>query len=91
MDVWRVIGAVIVGLGGVLLVMVAMAQARDSAIRFRRRGDEPPPARVLRTALLGLAILGVTLVLVLTVLPQLAVWTLSALIWLILGVLFLID
>lgn len=92
MELWRVIGAVIIGIGGLLLVLVAMAQARDgAALRYRRGGRGPTGPAVLRTAMLGLAVLGVTEVGVLTVLPQFIVWTMSALIWLILGVLILAD
>jgi hypothetical protein len=91
-EVWRVIAAVFVGIGGLLLVMVAIAQARDSAaLRIRRNTGELAGSRVLRTTLLGFALLGVTLVLVLTVLPQFVVWTATALIWLILGVVFIAD
>ena len=85
------IGGVIVGVGGVLLVLVAMAQARDTAVRTKYNVREPTGQRVLRTALLGVALLGVTMALVLTVLPSLIVWTLSALMWLILGMLILAD
>ena len=46
---------------------------------------------MLRTSLLGLALVAVTVIGVLTVLPQLLVWTLSALIWLIVGVVILAD
>jgi hypothetical protein len=86
------IGAVIVGVGGVLLVMVAVAQARDNAaLRERRGGHGPAGPVVLRTTLLGMAVLAVLVIGVLTVLPQFVVWTVSALMWLVLGVVMLAD
>jgi len=84
-----VLGAVAVGSGGLMLVLVAMAQARDSAVRTRRSGRESKVARVARAAVIGLVAVALTLVLVLTVLPQLVVWALAATAWLILLALFL--
>ena len=86
------VGACIIGVGGLVLVMVAVAQARDgAALRARRGGRGPTGAAVLRTSLLGLALVAVTLIGVLTVIPQFAVWTLSALIWLVVAVLVIAD
>jgi hypothetical protein len=92
-ELWRVLGAVIVGVGAVILTMVAIAQTRDSAALRARRGGRGPigPAAVLRTTLLGLVLVAVTVVCVLTWVPQFVVWTLSALIWLIVGVLIFAD
>ena len=91
-ELWRLLGAGIVGIGGLLLVMVAVAQARDSAaLRHRRGGHGPPGPIVLRTTLFGLAVLALLVIGVLTVLPQFVVWTVSALMWLILGVVMLAD
>jgi hypothetical protein len=91
-EFWRVIGAVIVGIGGLLLVLVAVAQARDSAALRHRRGRHGPPGPiVLRTSLLGMAVLVLIVIGVLTVLPQFVVWTVSALMWLVLGVVMLAD
>ena len=83
------LGAVAVGGGGLMLVLVAMAQARDSAVRTRRSGRESKVTRVARAAVIGFVAVALTLVLVLTVLPQLVVWALAATAWLILLALFL--
>ena len=91
MELWRVAGAVIVGLGGMVLALVAIAQARDASALRERRGRGPTGPAVLRTSLLGLALVALAVVGVLTVLPQLVVWTLSALIWLVVGVLVIAD
>lgn len=92
MEFWRVIGAVVIGIGGLILVLVAVAQARDSAaLRERRGGRGPAGPVVLRTALLGAAVVALVVVGVLTVLPQVVVWTVSALMWLVLGVVILAD
>ena len=85
------VGAGIIGVGGLVLMMVAVAQARDGAALRTRRGRGPAGPVVLRTLLLGLAVIAVTIIGVLTVLPQLLVWTLSALIWLVAGVIILAD
>lgn len=91
MELWRVIGAVAVGTGGLLMVLVAMAQARDSAVRARRTRHEGRAARVTRAAIFGLVAVGVAVLLVITVLPEVAVWALAAAVWLILMALFLIG
>jgi len=91
MELWRVAGAAAVRAGGPLLVLVAMAQARDSAVRARRTRHEGRTARVARAAGTGVAVLAVVVVLVLTVLPQLVVWGLAAAVWLILLALFLVG
>lgn len=92
METWRIIGAAIVGVGGLLLVLVAMAQTRDSAVRGRsgiRR--EVSSWRVARTGLIGLVVLAVLVLLTFTVLPQAVVWTVATVTWLVLGVLILVD
>ena len=91
MEVWRAIGAVVVGIGGLLLVLVAMAQVRDNAVSRRRTGLESTAARVARTAAIGLLAVALIVVLVLTVLPPLVVWAVAATAWLILLALFLVD
>jgi hypothetical protein len=91
MEVWRVLGAAAVGGGGLLLVLVAMAQTRDSTVRARRTGRESTAARVARTAGIGLVAVALAVVLVLTVLPPLVVWAVAATAWLILLALFLVD
>ena len=85
-------GAAIVGVGGLVLVMAAVAQARDgAALRTRRGGRGPAGPAVLRASLLGLSLVAVVIIGVLTVFPQFVVWTLSALIWLVVAVLILAD
>jgi hypothetical protein len=91
MELWRVIGAAAVGLGGLMLVLVAMAQARDSAVRARRTRHEGRTARIARAAAIGLGLLAVILALTLTVLPQFVVWALAAAVWLILLALFIVG
>jgi hypothetical protein len=89
MDTWRVLGSVLLGLGGLLAVLVAMAQARDSAIGLRR-GDGPSVGvRVAAAAGIGLGVLAVVLLLSLTILPLFVVWGLGIAVWLILAALFL--
>jgi hypothetical protein len=88
METWRVLGAIALGAGGLLLVLVAMAQARDSAVR-PRSSDDGAAGRVARAALIGLSLLAVTVVLALTVLPQFVIWGVAAAAWLILLTLFL--
>jgi len=83
-----VLGAVAVGSGGLMLVLVAIAQARDSAVRTRRTGRESKVARVARAAVIGLVAVALAVLLVLTVLPQLVIWALAATAWLILLALF---
>jgi hypothetical protein len=91
-ELWQVAGAGIIGVGGIVLVMVAVAQTRDNvALRARRGGRGPSGPAVLRTSLLGLALVAVTVVGVLTVIPQFVVWTLSALIWLVVAIVFIAD
>jgi hypothetical protein len=89
MELWRMLGGAAVGSAGLLLVLVAMAQARDSAVATRRRSLEGTGARVARAGGVGLAVLLVLMLLVLTVLPQQVVWGLGAALWLILLALFL--
>ncbi|HEY3262931.1 MAG TPA: hypothetical protein VGJ95_22115 [Pseudonocardiaceae bacterium] len=89
MELWRVLGATALGIGGLLLVLVAMAQARDSALPSGRRDRHDTSVRVARTAMIGVSVVTMTVLLVLTVLPQFAVWALTAAVWLILITLFL--
>jgi hypothetical protein len=88
MQTWRILGTIALGTGGLLMVLVAMAQARDSAVR-RRREDDGTGGRVARAGLIGLALVAIAVVLRLTVLPQFVVWGVTAATWLILLVLFL--
>jgi hypothetical protein len=89
MELWRVLGAVAVGSGGLLLVLVGMAQARDSAVHTRRAAYEGKGVRVARAAAIGLVIVTLTVLLVLTVLPQVVVWGIAVAAWLIMLALFL--
>jgi|GEM_PF-5285410 len=89
MELWRALGAAAVGSAGLLLVLVAIAQARDSAIPGSRTGRDGRRAKIAQTSGIGLAILIVVLALVITVLPPLVVWGLAAAFWLILLALFL--
>jgi hypothetical protein len=91
MQVWRVLGAVVLGSGGLLAVLVAMAQARDSAIGIRAGRQPKTGGRVAAAAGTGLAVLAVALLLTLTVLPQSVVWALAVAVWLILLALFLVG
>jgi len=91
MDTWRIFGAAVVGIGGLLMVMVAMAQARDSGVRGRMTAREGRHTRVAQAAGIGLALLAVLLLLTLTVLPQYVVWAVAAAVWLILLALFLVG
>lgn len=91
METWRIFGTVAVGTGGLLMVLVAMAQARDTTVRGRMTRYEGTHLRVTRAALIGLAVLAVLVVLTLTVLPQAVVWAITATLWLILLALFLVG
>jgi hypothetical protein len=98
METWRVLGAMAIGVGGLLMVLVAMAQARDSAVRprgrpsYRPRGrDDGVGARVARAAGIGMLLLVIMVVLTLTVLPQVVVWGVAAATWLMLLTLFLVG
>lgn len=88
-ELWRSLGAVAVGSGGLLLVLIAMAQARDSAVHTRRDAYEGKRARVARTGLIGVIIVTLAVLLALTVLPPVVVWGGAVVAWLILLVLFL--
>ncbi len=91
METWRIIGTSVVGIGGLLMVLVGMAQARDSSVRGRMTRSEGVHSRVARAAAIGLAVLAVLVVLTLTVLPQFVVWAVAATVWLILLALFLVG
>lgn len=85
------IGGLAVGSGGLLMVLVAMAQARDSAVRGRLTRHEGSRARVARAGGIGLGVLVVLMALALTVLPQFVVWAVAASVWLILLALFFVG
>lgn len=91
METWRVLGAVAAGCGGLLLIIISMAHAREHAVREKRSRFADTAARVSRTGLIGLAALAVGLLLMLTVLPQFMVWTTAAAVWLILVALIFVG
>lgn len=91
METWRILSTTAVGIGGLLMVLVAMAQARDSSVRGRRTRHEGVHTRVARSAAIGLAVVAVLVLLSLTVLPQYIVWAVAAALWLILLALFLVG
>ncbi|MFI9810613.1 hypothetical protein [Saccharothrix variisporea] len=66
METWRVVATGAFVVGGLVLVLVAMAQARD---RKHARG-----ADVWRAGLLGLAVVGLVAVLIAYWLPSVAAW-----------------
>jgi hypothetical protein len=89
MQTWRVLGSVVLGLGGLLAVLIAMAQARDSAIGYRPGRGPSTGTRVAAAAGIGLGVLAIALLLSLTILPLFVVWGLGAAVWLIIAALFL--
>lgn len=66
MDTWRIIATSLLGLGGIVMTLVFMAQARDR--RGSTHGD------VIRVALISLAVFAVLCALTATVLPDTIVW-----------------
>lgn len=82
METWRIIGGAAAGCGGLLLVLVAMAQARDSVVHGRATRLDTPNQRVARSAAFGLTVVTVMVLLCLTVLPMLVVWSVAAAVWL---------
>ncbi|ACU34208.1 hypothetical protein KCV87_19325 [Actinosynnema pretiosum subsp. pretiosum] len=76
METWRVVatGAFIVG--GLVLVLVGMAQVRD---RVRRRSErDAKHAQVLRAALVGLVAVAAVALLIALWLPSTVAWALVA-------------
>ncbi|GAA1338958.1 hypothetical protein [Saccharothrix algeriensis] len=66
METWRVVATGAFVLGGLVMVLVGMAQARDR--RHSRAAD------VWRAGLVGLAAVGVVAVLIAYLLPSVAAW-----------------
>lgn len=91
MQMWRLLAGVLVGCGGLLGVLVAMAQARDSAASIRSNRPTATATRVAAVAGVGLLLTTITVLLVLTVLPASVTWALTAAVWLILLALFLVG
>lgn len=65
-ETWRIVATSAFLLGGLVMVLVGMAQARDR--RGARRGD------VRRAAGIGLALVAVVAVLIASVLPSVVAW-----------------
>ncbi|MEU4801188.1 hypothetical protein [Actinosynnema sp. NPDC023587] len=70
METWRIVAAGSFIVGGLIMVLVGMAQARD---RKNARG-----ADVWRAALIGLGVVAVVAVLIAYVLPSVAAWGIVA-------------
>ncbi|WP_344871760.1 hypothetical protein [Allokutzneria multivorans] len=70
METWRMIATGVFALGGLVLVLVAMAQVRDRKHSTR--------AQVTQTGLIALAVLSVVTALIATVLPETIAWALVA-------------
>ncbi|WP_433267435.1 hypothetical protein ACQPZF_01470 [Actinosynnema sp. CS-041913] len=70
METWRIVAAGSFILGGLIMVLVGMAQARDR--KHARQAD------VWRAALVGLAVVGVVAVLIAYLLPPVAAWGIVA-------------
>jgi hypothetical protein len=69
-DTWRIIASGLFGLGGLVLVLVAMAQVRD-----RKRSSH---FEVVRAGLIGLAVVAVIALLIVYWLPSVVAWALVA-------------
>jgi hypothetical protein len=67
-ETWRILATALLGLGGLVLVLFAMAQARD------RRGATG--GQVALTGAITFAVVFVLCVLTVTVLPSVVVWPL---------------
>ncbi|KAA2262243.1 hypothetical protein F0L68_13220 [Solihabitans fulvus] len=70
MQTWRVVATALFGAAGLILVLVAMAQARD------RRGATH--GHVVRVGLIALLVVVLVGALILTVLPSTVAWALVA-------------
>ncbi|MBB5959000.1 putative membrane protein [Saccharothrix tamanrassetensis] len=70
METWRIVATGSFVLGGLIMVLVGMAQARD-----RRHGTS---ADVWRAALIGLAVVAVVALLIAYWLPSVAAWGIVA-------------
>ncbi|MCP2258022.1 hypothetical protein LX15_001709 [Streptoalloteichus tenebrarius] len=82
-ETWRIVATCLLTLGGLVLVLVAMAQARDR--KGSTRGD------VARSALISLGVLAVADALAATVLPSTITWGIVAAEWILIGVVTLAD
>ena len=66
MEIWRIIATSLLGIGGLIMTLVFMAQVRD------RRGSTTQ--KVVRAGLISLAVFAVLCLLVATVLPDTIAW-----------------
>ncbi|GGP36370.1 hypothetical protein [Saccharothrix coeruleofusca] len=72
METWRVVATCAFVAGGLVLVLVGMAQVRD---RTRTRGQRRTKrAEVLRAGLLGLVLVAVVALLIAYLLPSVVAW-----------------
>ncbi|RJQ74130.1 hypothetical protein D5S17_23725 [Pseudonocardiaceae bacterium YIM PH 21723] len=83
METWREIATGLFVLGGLVLVLVAMAQARDR--KGGAKGD------VLRAGLIALVVLGVLTLVIATVATKTIAWALVAAVGMIVGTVLFID
>ncbi|GLZ33008.1 hypothetical protein Lesp02_51960 [Lentzea sp. NBRC 105346] len=70
MDTWRIVATSLFGVGGLVMVLVAMAQVRDR--KHSTHGE------VIRAGLIGLLVVAVIAVNIATWLPSVVVWALVA-------------
>lgn len=70
METWRIVAAGSFVVGGLIMVLIGMAQARDR--KHARSAD------VTRAGLVGLAVVAVIAVLIAYVLPSVAAWGIVA-------------
>jgi hypothetical protein len=71
-ELWRIIASALLGAGGLLLLLMAMAQARESRGATTRR--------VVVTGLITFAIVAILTALVATVMPPTSSWVLVGLV-----------
>ncbi|MDX8033937.1 hypothetical protein SK803_27255 [Lentzea sp. BCCO 10_0856] len=70
METWRIIATSLFGVGGLVMVLVGMAQVRDR--KHSQRAD------VVRAGLIGLVIVGVITLSIALWLPSVVAWALVA-------------
>lgn len=83
METWRILATALLGLGGLVLVLVAMAGARD------RRGSTG--GQVALTGAITFVVVLVLCVLTITVLPSVVVWSLVVVVGIAVTVLVLVS
>lgn len=70
METWRIVATSLFGVGGLIMVLVAMAQVRD-----RKHSSH---VEVVRAGLIGLLVVGVVAINIATWLPSVVSWGLVA-------------